>query len=342
MPNGEMAQSQTLSSCIDARLSRVRACRAATRAPSPAASTAPGRAARSAARRPVVLADVADQLAQRVVLRAAQLVALRRCVASSSSARAKQSRDVADVDRLESRVRRARARSPAAMRDELREQVEERSSRPKITDGRKIVQRVRRGDDRLGLALGAQVLAGPPDRRSSALMCSSRATPAAWQASTTLARQARRARARTCRVRARCSMPTRLIDRVAPRSEPRERRRRRWTSASTTSTVGSRIRCLARSRRRVGTIDACPAADEPRDDVAADEAAAAEHEDRARRPSAHSATRRGRRRRRRSTTAPRGATVPSRCVSGTYGLIERAARRTSCSRALSSRSRASR
>ena len=49
-------------------------------------------------------------------------------------------------------------------------------------------------------------------------------------------------------------------------------------SVSTTSTVGSRSRCLARSRRRDGTVTLMPPARQRRHQMPADEAGAAQHQ----------------------------------------------------------------
>ena len=155
-------QSQTLSSCIDARLSRLMslpgsssrsvACSLASAAPS-------GTMGR---RRPVSSPDVGDQLAQRVDLRPAQRVALRVACGRRQSAHER-------TGRRRRRRPAGSARRAHGQRDhrqhalEARKQVEKASPRGRRSPtGRKIVQaRPDCGDERFGLALAAQVAARP-------------------------------------------------------------------------------------------------------------------------------------------------------------------------------------
>ena len=118
-------------------------------------------------------------------------------------------------------------------------------------------------------------------------------------------------------------MPTRLTTAAASAAR-RASARGSWMSASTTSTVGSRIRCCARSRRRVGTTTSLAGRDEPRRRRGGRRSRCR----RARGPlrcaivtapsTASAATVSASRRR-----LPRGGTMPSRVRQRHVGLVER-------------------
>ena len=216
-----------------------------------------------------------------------------------------------------------RVRAPAsgitgAKRMSLANRLRKRSSRPKITDGSTIVQsKTRRDNGRLGLALAAQVLARPRQGRRAARSCArGGGRPMRSHAATTFLASSTWARANVF-VPDSLRMPTRLMT-VDARWASRRRSGARWTSASTTSTVGSTWSRWRLSRRRVGTMTRRAVIDESIDDVPADETAAADDENRAtcaygRRHVSCPWPPAARRRR----CPRRGATVPSRVVSGT-------------------------
>ena len=225
-------------------------------------------------------------------------------------------RDVADVDRLEARVRRGQ-RDDRQHARQPREQVEERVLAAEDHRGRKIVQR---RPDAATIASAAPLVRwycdGPAGSAPSALICSKRVTPAgvargrrACAASSTCARS---------NVAAPLSfrMPTRLTTAVAPASNARQRARivdvgldhvdRRQQDQV--------LGILAPARRH---DDAMPGGREARDHVAADEAAAAQDDDADGSAIGYSVSSAAE-----LTTGPlRGATMPRRAVSGCDSVL---------------------
>src|ERR1051325_6447044 len=203
------------------------------------------REAEDRAAMPRHLAHQLDQLLQRVLARAAELVdlAVRRQVVE----RAAHGGGDACGHAIGGTGNR-RASSAKVLR--------KASSGPKMTEGRNAVTARPAAPSAAcsPIALVRRYSDGAFADAPSALICNSLPTPRARHAATTA-----RGNSACTRSKSPCRMPTRLITaclvRVNASSAPGA-----MMSVSMTSTVGSGSRCLARSRCRVGTATLTPSA----------------------------------------------------------------------------------